>query len=99
MAPAPLNSRGSRRGGGEDQDAPQNASQNNATNLLTSSQRGPAGAQTKETQGLILIIGRALKRLSLSPEELATWETIKSRLQEPERVLATPELQQIREDL
>ena len=100
MAPTLSNSRWSGSGGGEGLNASPNVSQGSATTNPKSTLKTQAGIQAKGTHSLISIIGRALERLSLSLEERAAWDAIKSRVKEPERVVASsPELQQIQENI
>jgi len=86
--------RGGRRGARSN--ASPDASQGSATSNPKSTMKSSANEHTKGTNTLISIIGKALERLSLSSEEQAAWDTIKSHVKEPERVTASsPELQQI----
>jgi hypothetical protein len=89
---------GGRRGARSN--ASPDASQSGATIDPKSTPKSSANEHTNGTNRLISIIGKALDRLSLSSEEQAAWDTIKSRVKEPERVTASsPELQQIQAHL
>lgn len=100
MAPTLSNSRWSGGGGGESPNASPNVSQGSTTTNPRSTLKTQAGAQSKGTHRVVSIIGRALERLNLSPEEQAAWEAIKNRFKEPVRVAASsPELQQIQENI
>ena len=75
------------RGGG--QNASLDASQSSATTSPKSGPKTRANDQAKRPTKLISIIGKALERLSLSQEEQAAWEAIKSLAQGSDRATAS----------
>jgi hypothetical protein len=87
MAPTLSNSRWSESGGGEGLNASLNISQGSVTTNYKSTLKTQAGIQAKRTHSLISIIGRALEQLSLSLEEHAVWDAIKSCVKELEHVV------------
>jgi hypothetical protein len=95
-----LPTRRRRSGSPAEEDVSQNASQEHVSATPKASPQDQAITAEAEAVSPIILIGRALKRLSLSREEQAIWRTIREQVAGKARIgNPTPELKQIQQEL